>query len=728
MFTAPLRVLARLERATIRRVLRLSRWERWLLVSVVVYGVVFSVLTALRVLALSAFAYDLGIYNQSLYTTVADGRFFYYTADLPANPGGSIFGAHFSPILILMLGPYLLAPSVFTLTVLQTWAIAFGAIPTFYLARIVLRRERMSFAFALVYLLHPATQGVNWYDFHPEAFLLLFLPLVLYAMESRRWRLFVAASLGTLTTIEVAPVLLLVIVAGEILASAWNARSRGQPMSRAVQPAAVLVAVASTVWYFAATRFLLSMNPVNVFFAGGAGYWSTLGAPSLVAVYPQALLHPDRALAALVVGGPLKAWYLVVLFAPFLFLPLRSPRGLLYCVPWLGVALLSDTYSFFLVGNQYPSFVLPFVLYAALLGLARPWAPAERLTRRLIDPLRRAIRRDRTAPAERSVAWALIAATCAVLVLASPLGPVGAGNYAVGGWPVLDRHAQAVDALYALIPPSASVLTQGNLFPLVSSRLNAFVIPVSTFYPPGTSVNATITGLLAQSDFVLLDYVTSPWESALIYAWPGIASSFQVRAAGDGAVLLQRGYSGPPSFLPYVRGFSSSQVVPVHALTVNDPAGTTGQTIEYSAQVTADFWYGPFAFLPPGAYRVTYRLRVSTLAPRTMLQLPVLSHPVAIKESREGTAATGYHEQFSLVQLSGDTNLSILALTAKNVPAYGVYFDITSGFSVTSLATLEFPGLAASPTAGLFLDTVTITQTAAYASATAPWIPPPPGP
>ncbi len=151
--------------------LRTSVWTRSILVATTVYGVVFSILTALRVYALDAQAYDLGIYHQSMYTTVFNQRFFFNTIDLPSNPSGSVFGVHFSPILLLLLIPYALVPSPLTLTVLQTWAIALAALPLYALGRRVLHSERIAFVLGVVYLLHPATQGVNWYDFHPEAFL-----------------------------------------------------------------------------------------------------------------------------------------------------------------------------------------------------------------------------------------------------------------------------------------------------------------------------------------------------------------------------------------------------------------------------------------------------------------------------------------------------------------------------------------------------------------------------
>src|SRR2546428_8880802 len=165
--------------------LRTSVWTRSILVATIIYGVVFSILTGLRIYALDAQAYDLGIYHQSMYTTLFNHRFFFNTIDLPSNPSGSVFGVHFSPILLLLLIPYALVPSPLTLTVLQTWAIALAALPLYALGRRVLHSERIAFVVGVVYLLHPATQGINLFDFYPESF----FPLrVLMGLQFTHWR------------------------------------------------------------------------------------------------------------------------------------------------------------------------------------------------------------------------------------------------------------------------------------------------------------------------------------------------------------------------------------------------------------------------------------------------------------------------------------------------------------------------------------------------------------
>jgi uncharacterized membrane protein len=177
-------------------------YEGALIALVIAYTAIFSYLTILRYLSLKASAYDLGNYNQALFTAAKDGRFFYYTSDLPANPGGSIFGAHFAPIFLLLLPVYELLPGVNTLLVVQSFVLSLAAVPLFVLTSHLTNQKRVGFLFAVLYLLSPLVQGINWLDFHPEAFIPLGFLTSIYAMETRRWRLYFAGILLTLSTLE----------------------------------------------------------------------------------------------------------------------------------------------------------------------------------------------------------------------------------------------------------------------------------------------------------------------------------------------------------------------------------------------------------------------------------------------------------------------------------------------------------------------------------------------
>jgi uncharacterized membrane protein len=693
-----------------------SVWTRSLLTATVGYGCVFSVLTVLRVYALDARAYDLGNYNQAFYTTVFNHRLFFYTAGLPSNPSGSIFGVHFSPILFLLLIPYALIPSPITLTVLQTWVIALGALPLYALGRRALHSDRTAFVLSAVYLLHPATQGLNWYDFHPESFLPLAILSGLYFLERKKWKSFVLCMGLALSTIEMASFLVAALAVGSLIASMMSKRESRLPIDRKEVRMLLFTLGLAVIWLFLGRAVELGLNPRNIYYAGGSGYWSLLGAQGLLDIPIRLGVNPLQAYAALAYDAPLKAWYVLALFGPVLFLPIRSPRALFFCAPWMTVSLLSNNPPFYRLGDQYPAFVLPFVFYGATLGMSRPWRNRAG-SRVLFQAL---FRKMASLSMRKVLPLPLLTTTTAFLVIVSPLGPVAFETYRAGTFPSIGNHERAVDALYNLIPRSASVLTQDNLFPLVSNRPNSFVVPLYTLHPPGTSFNSTMNALVDSVDYVLIDYQTRSNEAAVIYDWISRSDGFAVIGAGDGAVLLERGVSSLKFFAPYLRTFDDSTVIVGSGARVADPRAEDGMALLHSPSETSNFWFGPYAQLSPGVYEVSYRLRIDSPGAGTILELAVILWPMGLVGRVVEFPTVGTRTEFDLRLLSERVLMTNLKLNSTHVPSSGEYFWVAQSFVATALGLYEFPGLTGVGSMGLWFDEVRVQQLAAFGSSEVP--------
>jgi len=85
-----------------RRIKTIIRSDYFILFLIaVIYIVIVSTLAISRHYAFGTNTWDLGIYSQSLYSTLNHGKILYYTAELTGNPSGSLFGIHFSPFLFL---------------------------------------------------------------------------------------------------------------------------------------------------------------------------------------------------------------------------------------------------------------------------------------------------------------------------------------------------------------------------------------------------------------------------------------------------------------------------------------------------------------------------------------------------------------------------------------------------------------------------------------------------
>ncbi len=694
---------------------RASTWNRLLIAAILVYGTVFSILTCLRILALSAFALDLGLYNQAMYTTVAYGRFFWVSGPPPTG-GGSFFGGHFSPILLLVLIPYSLVPSPFTLVVVQTWAIALGTIPIYRLAQRLLKSDLLPFTFALVFLLDPATQGVNWFDFHVEAFLLVTLPSMLYFYERRNWKWFLLFAVLSLATIEMAAILVVVVAAVALLSEAWHWRTAGRPLNRTKVATLGVVAVLGVVWTYAAGVIVQAVNPQASYLSAGSSTWSILGASTVLSVPFQAILRPDLALRALTYDGTYKLWYLVVLFAPVQLLTLRSPRASLFCVPWLVISLLSNFRGFYLVGNQYPAYVLPFIFYGAIIGLAQPWSPVPWL-RPLVHLPRRF---PHIAPPPRGYARSLVGVTLVLLLVVSPLGPWAIGSDNVGRIPLIGSHEQAVLRLYGLVPPGASVLTQNNLYPLLSGRLNVHFVPLNVEFPSGSSLNATMDLWISTMDYILVDITSSFIEASVVLSWPNVSTSYSIVGAADGALLLERGNHALILYQPLVLSYDYSSVVLVNGSVVADPQTNSGFALVHPNITTSHFWYGPFPALPPGSYTVTYRLKVDRPAAGSILGLPVLLHPVNLLAQVVEYPSHGEEVFFNLDQLTNQVLVNVTQLNGTSTSQIDQYFSISTDFTVHTLGVYEFPGLAASGGVTIWLDNVTVEQRSPSISAAIP--------
>ena len=143
--------------------------------AIVAYAAGFGSLSILRHRAFDTGRYDLGNMVQTVWNT-AHGHFLQMTS----GDGRQIsrLAAHFDPILAAFAPLWWIWPSPEMLLAVQAIAVALGALPVFWLARKHVGSERAGLAFALVYLLFPATQWLTLNEFHPVA---LACPLLLYA-------------------------------------------------------------------------------------------------------------------------------------------------------------------------------------------------------------------------------------------------------------------------------------------------------------------------------------------------------------------------------------------------------------------------------------------------------------------------------------------------------------------------------------------------------------------
>jgi uncharacterized membrane protein len=669
---------------------------------VLAYTVFFSVMTTLRYLSLHASAYDLGIYNQSMYTAARSGRFFYYTADLPANPKGSIFGAHFSPVFILILPVYALFPRVETMLAIQSFALALGAVPVFLVTRRLIS-IKVAMLLSVLYLLSPLIQGVNWFDFHPEAFIPVGFLTAIYAMEAKKPWLYFVGILVSVSSLEFMPALTglySLIVLFDNRASLITQLKVRKFVERG--PMALVSLLISIGWAVLAVFAVGFFNPTQTFLFGGANFWTVLGASSLVTVPIQALLNPVRAVNALSYELPLKVGFLVLLLSPFALFLSRAFRFVILTVPWTFVLLMSNQTSYYQFNDQYVALFVPFFFAGMIYGWSNlRWKNQSH--RRLLRNLKLF-----------SIALGII-----VLLLATPFSGVpfvGSSVFGYRGFPTVGYHEQLVAQVISLMPADASVLTQGNIFPLVSSRLNAFLFPYQSFYPPGTGFNSTLSQFMNESEYILVDTqtdaVTPTWLINVLNSSP----THGIYAAADGILLFKKGYQGPLAFfVPISRNWAARDLVSLDGNLIGDPLSPQGSDLFHSTNNQNDtgFWSGPYTVLPPGRYHVDVRLRISSPASGSIVQPEVDAYFLQVKTQLQPGVGGGYYA-FFYPYLSPQTVLASMKVFGGNFTGLG-YQDFKLEFTTTHNGYFNFAGLHASNVTGIYLESVSLLQESGYA-------------
>jgi uncharacterized membrane protein len=317
--------------------------------AIAAYAAGFGSLSILRYRAYNAGRYDLGNMVQTVWNT-AHGHFLQMTS----GDGRQIsrLAAHFDPILAAFAPLWWIWPSPEMLLLVQAIAVGLGALPVFWLARKHLGGDRAGLAFALVYLLYPATQWLTLNEFHPVALACPFLLFAFWYLDEARLVPFaIFALLATSTKEEVG-----LVVAGF---GVWYAIRRRRAAGAAITAAGSLVsalAVAVVIPHYNA-------GAESAFY----GRYDAIGG-SAGGIAKTVATRPWRILEQAFQGGDVH--YLLHLLLPLALLCLLAPIVLLAALPELALNVLSATPTQTSIHFHYTAAAIPPLLLAAVLGTA----------------------------------------------------------------------------------------------------------------------------------------------------------------------------------------------------------------------------------------------------------------------------------------------------------------------------------------------------------------------
>lgn len=325
-----------------------------LIALVATYAVTFSILCAIRWRYYLYTDFDLAIFSQAIDGTLR-GTLYSSIRGMPW------LGDHSSLILFVLAPVYAIARHPLTLLVIQSSALALGALPIHALARRELRHEGLALVCAALYLLQPALGYANLFEFHPEMLATPLLAAAFHFVRAGRTRpALVTAGIALLCREDVA----LVVAMLGLYARGWTRPRRPRLALGLLASAAASLAVT-----FLILRPLFTHGESE--YAGVYRQWGT----SFGSVVAGMLSRPDLALQSLVItpGVPfdtsVKLQYHLTLFLPLAFLPLLSPATLLIALPVFAEHLLSWRTAQHTILCQYTALILPFTAAATVIGM-----------------------------------------------------------------------------------------------------------------------------------------------------------------------------------------------------------------------------------------------------------------------------------------------------------------------------------------------------------------------
>ena len=169
---------------------------------IVLYAIYFVSASFLRHDNFYTGRYDLGNMDQVVWNTI-NGRIFQTSSDSFDGIGIiSRLSAHADFILILFSPFYLIWDNPKMLLLIQTIILAFGAIPLFFIAKKVLKNKNIALTFAFIFLINPAVNFTNLYDFHPVVLATTFLLATFYFLLIRKYALFLLFAILSAITKE----------------------------------------------------------------------------------------------------------------------------------------------------------------------------------------------------------------------------------------------------------------------------------------------------------------------------------------------------------------------------------------------------------------------------------------------------------------------------------------------------------------------------------------------
>jgi uncharacterized membrane protein len=458
--------------------IRERAWAIAVCVAMTLWTIALSVLVRDTYATFRQGRYDLGNMVQAVWSTT-QGRPLEWT-DGASGEQAIRLGTHVDPFLVLLAPLWEAWQSPLALAYAQVVVVSTGALPVFWLARRRLDSERAAGLLSLGYLAYPWVVASAASSIHPVTFAIPLLLFCVWFLETDRVVLFGACAVLAMSTGE----LMGLPIAG---LGFWYAFARGR------RGAGLTISVLGALWTAIAVFVVVpaTRGTSSVYY----GFYADVGgSPSGVV---RTLFSDPGALIGALVSVPDLA-YVLWLGVPLLGLFVLSPGLAAVAVPQLLANGLSDFPSMTDPRYHTVAAVIPFLIAATVLGIAR------------------------LAPERRALTAASVLVTSTIIALAVSPWSLLVGVVPLGGRPSLAAaHVEALQDALALVPQDARLTVSNRVGAHVSDRRTLYVVPI-----------------VRDAEWAVLD-LDDPWatqpDSPLLHKRPGVVHSLARRLDRDGS-------------------------------------------------------------------------------------------------------------------------------------------------------------------------------------------------
>lgn len=519
---------------------------------VLVYSIVWSYIVLARFFELRAFVYDLGVVSNRLW-------WIYHTHwTLPKFLSQFLYqGVQF------VISPLGLLRSNIAALITQTVCLAIPAIFLYLISEIIVDETKISLSIAASYLLFFPLAGVNWFDFHVQAFfMVLFVPAYYLWLRKHYLASTVLFSLSGLVRFPYS-VFPAIFAFTEIIQISYTYKTVHSLRGFAVK-----------------TKYAIALLMVSTIFLV-SGYFVLKGSFSGILSLNSSILPLNQDLGN-------KFLTIVVLLGPLLFIPVLSPRWTLCLVPFFVSEFAFNRYGYYsypyVIILQYSVAVIPFLYLGLIEGLSK-----------MKEKGNKAISKSKGKKTPISKVVRVVSGRYKVFAYVSLLVVIGSGvffepygvmnhstgpdsyNYNILNVPSTTQYISLMRVV-KLIPQDSSLMVQDNLPEVLPGPLgfnltlpgeiadfgNSSIIRNSFPYAfGGIEKNVSIDYVLVDfNDLQMFGYSVNPYFPDLSQILDNLLASgyYGIDAYYNGFVLLKRNYSSQPTLYSSMMTFEQNQL------------------------------------------------------------------------------------------------------------------------------------------------------------------------